>query len=118
MLIASYTLNMQENETHSSACFSDDYVPYVELREQSTEQVGDGRSSTLPLSRCQCSGAANGRSPCLVRDGQGEFQSSERGGGLEVVSLLLGLDGRVSLVQCFVSLLLGLVRTCMFIDAD
>jgi hypothetical protein len=45
-----------------------------------------------------------------VRDGQGEFQSSERGGGLEVVSLLLS-----SLVQCFVSLLLGLVGTCMFV---
>jgi hypothetical protein len=28
---------------------------------------------------------------CLVRDGQGEFQSSEHGGGLDVVSLLLGL---------------------------
>jgi hypothetical protein len=46
-----------------------------------------------------------------VRDGQGEFQSSERGGVLEVVSLLLGLDGRVSLVRCFVLLLMGLVRT-------
>jgi hypothetical protein len=48
---------------------------------------------------------------CLVRDGQGEFQCSEHGGGLDVVSLLLVMDGRVSLVRCFVSLLLGLVRT-------